>query len=1119
MSKSVSESLVSPEWYLAAYPDVAASGMSPQEHYSKYGVNEGRIPRLLRSFVLESAMWGGFSKLAILDLIKWQRSSTDYDEKSYACWALARWYSSAYDWSSALKYVNMMTPPISLFINRTGYAILKSEVLLHNGHHAASQKCIQDEIEHQGTPPDLCLIAANVRLRPRSADNPRDDLKLYWINRMFDSVKLHQLVRADQSTDLTIDNLRCAGQADSIWDEDAKISVVMPTYNSAQYIQTALISLLAQTWTNLEILVVDDCSTDDTAQVVLELAKQDSRIKYLRQQSNKGSYAARNTALQYATGTFVVNHDSDDWSHSQRLELMVRPLKEDTSIIATMANWARCEPDLHFQTWRIENHLVEPSVSTMMFRTEAIRRLGGWDEVRVAADYELYSRLMHYYGSQAVADVLPGTPLVFARQCLNSLTMAPTTHVRTSLFGLRKLYTSLAETWRSTIEKPSSLQFKPGEDIRPFPAPPSMLNKYTSEFPTFDRLVIGDFSDDSIQTSLQKTLLTALIASGARVAVFHWPNYLNPKEIRSEILSLAVANKLTIILAEQTVYVPYAIVVGSHLLEHPLDDLPVLKGYRGCNIVDSEEQAESVVLSSAEKSLTSSTVSSLRTLSTTLQTEQTCSSADTTVKSTHDSANSDDVPIESLFDAEWYLERYPDVSQSGIDPREHYINNGYNEGREPGPNFNTAWYLQQCPTARSSGLSPLVHYEKIGRSAGYDPRHPTLEGSLPLKENSPTILICAHAADTELFGAERSLLDVLDSCNDLQLNVIVSVPSLANANYVNDLRSRALAVTCVFTQPWNSNTPPCLVAVEKFRLIIEKHNVDLVQVNTIMLREPLLAAQKSRVPSVIHAHESPMHDAALCGAIGLDAEQVKAHVLEASDYIIANSEFTGNQLHKPHATYIAGNIIDAKAFNIPNTVNKEKITAALISSNLPKKGIQDLLRLALELSPDTPNIELLLIGPETPAISALKKLEGNGQLPKNISLIPYTSSPQDAVSKANIVLNLSHCQETFGRTLLEGMAAGRPVLAYRWGALPELIEDGVQGHILEFGDIKAVANRIRQLCRNPKKIRTLGAAGRKRAKQYNLKRLSKQLGSAYGEILGFAKASSTQKTARIESNL
>lgn len=1095
--------LVDPEWYLSTYPDVANSGMDPNEHYKNFGAKEGRLPRRLKAYTLESALWGGFSKLAEPDLVALQHGSLDRDEQSYASWALARWYASILDWPSALKYVQTISSAQSSLLNRTGLALLRSEILMRSGQISAAQRCVLLEMEAQGISNDLCLAAANTALPPDGTEEGCSESSLlYWVNRIFSSAELRSVIKHDSDCELHIDNIKCTTGEGPSCDQPLTITVIMPAYNAEQFIQTALRSVMAQTWVNLEIMVVDDCSSDNTIQKVLELAKNDSRIKLLRQRTNKGAYAARNLALKHATGMFVVNHDSDDWSHSQRLELMIAPLLADSKTMAAMASWVRCYPSLYFHTWRTENHLIEPSVSTMMFRTEAIRRLGGWDEVRVAADYELYKRFLKYYGPETIANVLMSTPLVFARHCPDSLTMSARTHVRTSLFGLRNLYASLADTWHSNTADPYSLHLKLGDEPRPFPAPLPMLNNQSSESLNFDLLLIADFSEQSASINVQRTLLYRLVQSGTRIALFHWPDYSQPRDISPEVLGHAVADSVTFILAEQTIFAPYVVVVDGKLLQHPLDKLPVLRGLHTCHIIDSDEQARLFEISS-----------NLGTPSPTAGQSVMLSSADTlsphyddrpatTANSQSVDQNCEIADVKYFFDSEWYLQNYPDVSQAGIDPRHHYITNGYIEGREPGPDFNTDWYYQQCPIARSSGLSPLVHYEQIGRHAGYDPHHPTISGELKFKEKRPTILLCAHSANSEIFGAERSLIDILDACKELQLNTVVSVPSIKNLEYIDALRHRAVAVICIPTQLWCHNTPPSLIAIERFRAIIQKYGVNLVQANTIMLREPLAAARQENIPSIIHAHESPMHDTALCASIGLPPETIRSHILEASDFIIANSAFTAKHLNKLEATYIVSNVIDAKAFNIPNVVDKENITAALISSNIPKKGIQDLLQLALELSTDTPNLRLLLIGPHTPAIAALKTLESRGQLPRNISLIPYTRTPQEAISAANIVLNLSHCEETFGRTLLEGMAAGRPVLAYRQGAVPELIEDGVQGHTFEYGDIKAIANRLRQLSLNTKKIRTLGTAGRKRAKQYNIKRMSKQLGTAYHAILG-----------------
>src|SRR5690606_340521 len=93
-----------------------------------------------------------------------------------------------------------------------------------------------------------------------------------------------------------------------------KVTVVMPVYNAEEVIRTAIESVLSQTWTNIEVIVVDDCSTDSTPDIIEEYIRRDSRIKFIRTEKNGGAYVARNYALRIATGEFVTCNDSDDWS-------------------------------------------------------------------------------------------------------------------------------------------------------------------------------------------------------------------------------------------------------------------------------------------------------------------------------------------------------------------------------------------------------------------------------------------------------------------------------------------------------------------------------------------------------------------------------------------------------------------------------------------------------------------------------------------------------------------------------------------------------------------------------------------------------------------------------------
>src|SRR5512143_4014499 len=111
------------------------------------------------------------------------------------------------------------------------------------------------------------------------------------------------------------------------------VSVVMPVYNGARYLRQALESALNQTYRPLEIIVVDDGSTDETSAILAEFG---SRIRAIRQK-NPGSAAARNAALQAAHGEIIAFLDADDLWLPQKLEVQVAYLRAhpDVELVAT----------------------------------------------------------------------------------------------------------------------------------------------------------------------------------------------------------------------------------------------------------------------------------------------------------------------------------------------------------------------------------------------------------------------------------------------------------------------------------------------------------------------------------------------------------------------------------------------------------------------------------------------------------------------------------------------------------------------------------------------------------------------------------------------------------------
>lgn len=101
-----------------------------------------------------------------------------------------------------------------------------------------------------------------------------------------------------------------------------KISILVAVYNAAQYLPDCLDSLLRQTYRNIEVLCVDDCSTDNSWHILQQYAASDPRIFIWRQQKNEGQAIARNIALGHSTGDIITFLDSDDWLADDALEKM-----------------------------------------------------------------------------------------------------------------------------------------------------------------------------------------------------------------------------------------------------------------------------------------------------------------------------------------------------------------------------------------------------------------------------------------------------------------------------------------------------------------------------------------------------------------------------------------------------------------------------------------------------------------------------------------------------------------------------------------------------------------------------------------------------------------------------
>ena len=112
------------------------------------------------------------------------------------------------------------------------------------------------------------------------------------------------------------------------------VSVIMPVYNAERFLEKAVRSVLEQTYTNIELLIVDDCSTDKSASLIRALEKQDGRIRYIEGEQNHGVAYVRNRGIQEAKGRYIALLDSDDVWVPTKIERQVALLVENNAEIA-----------------------------------------------------------------------------------------------------------------------------------------------------------------------------------------------------------------------------------------------------------------------------------------------------------------------------------------------------------------------------------------------------------------------------------------------------------------------------------------------------------------------------------------------------------------------------------------------------------------------------------------------------------------------------------------------------------------------------------------------------------------------------------------------------------------
>lgn len=183
----------------------------------------------------------------------------------------------------------------------------------------------------------------------------------------------------------------------TIMKDTPSISVLMPVRNAETFLKEAVDSILGQTFTDFEFIIIDDASTDRSPEIIRSYT--DSRIKFIQNKSNQGNHISRNIGLEKACGKYIAAMDADDRALPERLLTQYHYMEHHPDVLACgclfYVNSTIISKPLNDRDIRIallhDNCFLHPS---LFIRTEVMQAIGGYDkEYRYSADYDLVCRI------------------------------------------------------------------------------------------------------------------------------------------------------------------------------------------------------------------------------------------------------------------------------------------------------------------------------------------------------------------------------------------------------------------------------------------------------------------------------------------------------------------------------------------------------------------------------------------------------------------------------------------------------------------------------------------------------------------------------------------------------
>lgn len=380
---------------------------------------------------------------------------------------------------------------------------------------------------------------------------------------------------------------------------------------------------------------------------------------------------------------------------------------------------------------------------------------------------------------------------------------------------------------------------------------------------------------------------------------------------------------------------------------------------------------------------------------------------------------------------------------------------------------------------------------------------------------SKPIRVLAIGHDAGMGGAQLSLLEILERLHQDKYLPIVLVPT--PGPFVQAVRSHGLKCLWGLTQRWVFFKKPMSASVilrKPWRLLVHPYLLALISLVTLPVRVALLAAWAKKAGiGLVYSNTITVLDGALLARIlgvphvwhlretvagnpdmnfPFTPSWLPEFVLGWSDCVIVNSHGLHRQLFGAEGHDKVQVIWNGVDLNM-NAKIKPTVLAG-VPTNAPliaicgrlheRKGIPVYLAAAARLQQDRPDAHHLVIGEGQPEYLRLLREEVDKLgLSGHVHFLGYRSDVLEVLANVDILVSAATL-EPFGRTLIEAMAMGIPVIATRSGGPEEIIVDGESGFLVEINDESAIAERMLMLLNDHELSRTIGAAGRRRVMEH-----------------------------------